>query len=341
MVLLVSSNAENYTALMKSSPLTAAQRAEVHTQLAVLERAGVPVSQAFGMLRLAPLHSARIASVQRALEQGRSLAVAARDWFTPLELSVLHAAIQAGSPAAAHERLAATAAAIARRSKQLQARLLMPLAVFVLALFLLPLPALIAGSISGVAYLLQTVGRISALAGLWWLLQWVIRRYVSHAEGTARIPVESVLLRLPLIGELLVRRQAQVFFENLALLLGSGVAMFDALPVAVDTLSMQVLRADYARLLPLMQSGLTFANAMIALDYPGNATVIGMIATGEGSGELPQLLARHAQAERVFVDQRTDTLATWIPRLVYFMLALWMAQGIFGGYGSVAPPPDY
>lgn len=323
---------------VKSSPLAAAQRAEVHAQLGALERAGVPVMQALGMLRLAPELKGRIAAVQRALGQGRNLAEAGAGLFTPLEITVLRAAIAAGSPAPAHERLAATAAAQARRTKQVRARLLMPLAVFAIALFLLPLPALIAGSISGGAYLMQTLGRLLALAGMLWLLQFVARHYPSDPEGSARIPIESVLLRLPLIGELLIRKQAQRFFENLALLLGSGVAMFDALPAAVDTLTMQVVRADYARLLPMMQSGLTLSNAVLALDYPGNTTVVGMISTGEGSGELPQLLARHAQAESSFVDQRTDTLATWIPRLVYLMLAVWMVQGILGGFAPVVRP---
>lgn len=323
---------------MVSRPLTASERADVHAQLAALERAGVPVAQAVGMLRGAPAQQARWAPVLAALGKGRTLAQATVGLFTPLETAVLRAAIEAGSPALAHERLGAAAAAQARRGKQLRARLLFPLAVLAIALFLLPLPALIAGNIGGGAYLMQSLGPLLALAGIIAVLQYAARRYTLGNGGSARAALEMLMLKLPLLGELLVRRQAQVFFENLALLLGSGVAMFAALPVAVDTLTVEIIRDDYSQLLPRVQAGQTLAQAVTALAHPGNAAVVGMIATGEGSGELPQLLARYAEAEGKLVAERTDTLATWIPRLVYLMLAVWMVQGILGGFAPVVRP---
>lgn len=325
---------------MTRGPLTASERAEVHAQLAALERAGLPVAQAVGLLRGSAAQQSRWAPVLAALGKGRNLAQATVGLFTPLETAVLRAAIEAGSPAIAHERLGAAAAAQARRSKQLRARLLFPLAVFAIALFLLPLPALIAGNIGGGAYLMQSLGRLLALAGIMAVLQYAARRYAHGSGGSGRTALESLALRLPVLGELMVRRQAQVFFENLALLLGSGVAMFDAVPVAVDTLTVEAVRDDYGQLLPRLQSGQTLAQAVSALAYPGNSAVVGMIATGEGSGELPQLLARYAQAEGKLVAERTDTLATWIPRLLYVVLAVWMAQGIFAGFAPVTRP-DY
>ena len=56
-----------------------------------------------------------------------------------------------------------------------------------------------------------------------------------------------------------------------------------------------------------------------------------MIATGEGSGTLPDLLARYAQGEGQLVSERQEMLATWIPRIVYGALLLWMAMGLIGG----------
>lgn len=42
-----------------------------------------------------------------------------------------------------------------------------------------------------------------------------------------------------------VRRNNRDFFSNLALLLEAGVSMFDALPLAVDTISNCVVRDDF------------------------------------------------------------------------------------------------
>ena len=80
--------------------LPAARRAEVHQQLALLERAGVAVIQAVGMLRL-PGEQARVAKTKRGLEQGLDLAEAGirAGLFAPFEARVLAAALQAGARA--------------------------------------------------------------------------------------------------------------------------------------------------------------------------------------------------------------------------------------------------
>jgi general secretion pathway protein F len=316
-----------------STPLSDHLRAQVHSQLAALERAGVPVADAVGMLRLPRGMQERATRVAHELRLGRPLADAGADagLFTPLEAAVLRAAILGGSPASAHERLGKSATARARRAAQLRARLLMPLFVLTIALFVQPLPALVSGSIGGGEYLWRSVGTLMMLAGCVAALQHLIRRHSGGSDGPGRIAIEGALLRLPFIGELLTRGQAQTFFENLALLLGSGVAMFDALPAAAATLSLRTLRARFDTLLPLMQAGASLATAARTLDCLGNQAVIGMIATGEGSGTLPELLTRHAHGEGQLVSERQELLATWIPRIVYGALLLWMAMGLIGG----------
>lgn len=321
-----------------TTPLSDHQRAQIHSQLAALERAGVPVADAVAMLRLPGNLQDRVTRVARELRKGKPLADAGADagLFTPLEAAVLRAAILGGSPAIAHERLGKSAAARARRMSQLRARMAMPLFVLAIALFVQPLPALIAGSISGGEYLWRSVGPLAILAGCVAALAQMIRRHSGGRDGPGRIAIELALLRLPGIGELLTRAQAQRFFENLSLLLASGVTMFDALPAASATLSLRTLRARFDTLLPLVQGGATLATAVRTLDRLGNEVVIGMIATGEGSGTLPELLDRYAQGEGHEVAERQELLATWIPRIVYFVIAAWMAQGLLGG-GGVLP----
>jgi general secretion pathway protein F len=315
-----------------TTPLCDHLRAQIHSQLAALERAGVPVADAVGMLRLPTRLQVRVTRVAAELRLGRSLADAGVDagLFTPLEAAVLRAAVLGGSPAIAHERLGKSAAARAKRMSQLRARLAMPLFVLAIALFVQPLPALIAGSIGGGEYLWRSAGTLLIVAGCLAALAHLIRRHSGGSDGPGRITVEGALLRLPVIGELLKRAQAQTFFENLALLLESGVAMFDALPAASATLAFRTLRARFDSLLPLMRGGASLATAARTLDCLGNNAVIGMIAVGEGSGTLADVLARYAQGEGRMVSERQEMLATWIPRIVYVVIAAWMAQGLVG-----------
>lgn len=48
--------------------------------------------------------------------------------------------------------------------------------------------------------------------------------------------METLLLRVPLLGLLVVRINGWDFFERLALMREAGISMLDALPAALDTL---------------------------------------------------------------------------------------------------------
>ena len=82
-----------------TKPLSDQIRAQIHAQLAALERAGLPVADAVGMLRL-PREQDRVARVVRDLRRGQSLADAGASagLFTPLETAVLRAAMPIQRP---------------------------------------------------------------------------------------------------------------------------------------------------------------------------------------------------------------------------------------------------
>ena len=317
-------------------------RAQMHAQLAALERAGVPPAQAVGMLDLPGAWKPATARAARALARGQSLADAgaAAGLFTPLEAGVLRAAIHAGSPAIAHERLGAAAALRAKLAKQVRARLLLPLFVLALALFLQPLPALVSGSLSGGGYLLHSVGTLMLLAACWALVGHLRQRAAAVPDSPARLAIEAVALQVPVFGPLWRRNEVQRGVESLALLLESGVSMFTALPLAAGTVRLRAVRAQFDQLLPSMQGGATLASAVSALDGIDHHALSGMIATGEGSGQLPEMLSRWAGAEAQELEAQQAQLAAWLPRIAYVIVAAWMAQGLLGGAGVLTGRRD-
>lgn len=312
-------------------------RAQMHAQLAALERAGVPPAQAVGLLDLPGEWKAAATRTSRALARGQSLADAgaAAGLFTPLETSVLRAAIHAGSPAIAHERLGAAAALRAKLAKQVRARLLLPLFVLALALFLQPLPALIAGYLSGGAYLLRSAGTLVLLAACVALIGHLRQLAAAAPDSPGRLAIEAVALKLPVLGPLLRRTEIQRGIENLALLLESGLSVFEALPLAAGSARFQAIRAQFHDLLPLVQGGAPLATAVRALDGIDHRALAGMIATGEGSGQLPEMLTRWARAEAQEIQAQQAQLAAWLPRIAYFIIAAWMAQGLLGGASAL------
>ncbi|MEO4047782.1 type II secretion system F family protein [Pseudomonas sp. CAU 1711] len=315
-----------------TTALPFAERAQLFAQLAALERAGVPLLSALAGLQLGPASRARVQRLSRWLEDGRELAGAGcqAGLFTPLEASLIRAAQSAGSPARLFERLADSHARRAAQGAALRARLLLPGGVLLLALLIQPLPALIGGSLGPFAYFWGVLQPLVLLAALWLLGRQLWRRQQASTRPGAWPG------RLPLLGRALRRRNVRDFFESLGLLLEAGVPMFEALPKALATLDDAELRRAFAGLQVRLQAGQTLAQALQLLDFPGKTQLAALVCSAEAGGALPATLLSYAARESAALEDFQQQLAVWLPRLIYLLVALWMAYGLLGGPG-VAP----
>ncbi len=320
-------------------PLSIQVRATLFASLAGLELAALPADKAFALLRLPGAGQARLDQAYKLISQGVDVATAGETsaLFTPLESSVLRAALHAGSPAATYRRLADAYIEQAQQIAAIKSRLALPFLVLCVAWLLNPLPSLIAGAISGVGYAWQVLSPLIALLGLYFLSvrfkQWLARAPVSSVQNL----LDHFLLRVPLFGAMQVRRNHRDFYASLALMLDAGIPLFDALPKALDAISNSVLREDYSRVLKSVMRGDTLAQAVSTLRYGGNAQVVGYIHTGEASGTLPEMLSRFVRSETDVVTRFHQQAATWIPRMVYGLVMCWMAYGLLAGSAFMPP----
>lgn len=319
-------------------PLPFQARADLYNGLAAMEKSGLPALQAFAVIRLPGNAQARAEQMRKLLGRGADIASAGASsgLFTPFEAKLLRAAIQAGSPGASYQRLAATYTAQATQVAAFKSRLLLPGLILLIALCVQPLPSLVAGTLSTAAYVWQVLRPLLLIAGLFWFLPWLKNRFEQAQVTPMQSKISHGLTRLPLFGAMQVRRNNGDFFSSLALLLEAGVPMFDALPTAVETIGNSAIRADYAYLKPRMTQGASLAQALAKSGYLGNDQVLGYIQTGESSGTLPEMLQRFAQAESDAVSRYQQQLAAWLPRVIYVMLAVWMAYGILSS-GAFMP----
>jgi general secretion pathway protein F len=311
-------------------PLAYQVRADLFNGLAVMEKSGLPALQAFELVRLPGAARARVEQMRKLLGRGMDIASAGAKsgLFTSFEARLLRAATQAGSPGASYQRLANRYTEQATQLAAFKSRLMLPGLIFVIALCVQPLPSLVAGTLSTAAYVWQVLRPLLLIASLFWLVPWLKTHFEQARATPTQISLSHWLTRLPLSGAMLVRRNNRDFFSSLALLLEAGVPMFDALPTAVETIGNSAIRADHARFKPRMVQGASLAQALAKSRYLGNAQVLGYIQTGESSGTLPEMLHRFAQAEGDAVSRHQQQLAEWLPRVIYALLALWMAYGI-------------
>ena len=294
-------------------PLSYRLRAELYTQLAQMEIAGLPFDKAFSLLDVACPATARLAEAKKLTARGIDPAKAGEKsgLFTKLDARLIHAALSAGSPAAMYRRLADFYTQRAMQMSAMKSRLLMPLLVLLLALCIQPLPALIGGTISVGAYLWQILRPLIVLAALFYVARW---RWKFALDQSAKSLQPTWLLRLPLLGPLIVRRNLRDFFESLALMLEAGISMLEALPTALADLRCLTRENNGDRL-------------------------IEFVTNGEASGTLPAMLMRHTSMETASINDSYTQLAEWAPRILYGLIMLWMAYGLLAGGGFMPKVP--
>lgn len=320
---------------MKSkSTLPWQTRAELFTQLATLERAGLPTDHALATINLPQRYQANLAAMRKALTRGKTIAQAGAQSgiFNPLETALIAAACQAGSPAATYARLADQAALHARLAKQIRAKLALPALMLLLGLLINPLPALIMGTLSVGGYLFGILMPLLLIAGVYLLGKGVFNAFERDTSST----MARTILQLPLFGDWYLRSKQRDFVDSLALLLHAGVSMFEAIPIAQSTIHSAYLAAQCTPLLRQLQRGLSLSEALTFVPWLTNATLIAMVKTGEASGTLPEMLQRFAAQRSAEIEHTATQFAAWLPRIIYALIADWMAWGIIGS-GAFMP----
>lgn len=326
---------------LRPAMLDLATRSQLFAHLAALEKAGVPVEQALLSVQVPVRARAALLSLQKQIAGGSDLAGAGlrSGLLTPQDSTLLRAAQASGCLGVLYQRLAERYAHRAQQVAALRSRLLLPAAVLVLALFIQPLPALIGGQLSGVAYLWGVLWPLLALASLYALARGLYQRR-DKAQTSAASTLDGVLASIPIVGPALLRRDLRDFFDSLGLMLEAGMPMLDALPKSCAVISHAPLRKRFSAVHLAVQRGQSLAQALSTLDFPGQGLALGLIRTGEASGTLPASLLNYASVESQRLNSLTEQLATWLPRLLYAGVMLWMAYGLLTGvgFGPRLPP---
>lgn len=142
------------------------------------------------------------------------------------------------------------------------------------------------------------VGVASALRDFWWALPLVIIAIVSYfryemADKDRRYRWDNLLLRLPLIGDLVRKVTVANFSRTLATLLSNGVTLLAALTIVKDTISNLAVKEKIDQATESLKQGGGLSAPLIESGiFPTLA--IQMIKLGEESGHLDQMLDRVA-----------------------------------------------
>ncbi|HEY0296633.1 MAG TPA: type II secretion system inner membrane protein GspF [Bordetella sp.] len=151
---------------------------------------------------------------------------------------------------------------------------------------------------------------LAALVTLW--------RYTLRAPA-ARLAWHSRVLRIPLAGRFVLGVNTARFASTLAILTASGVALLTSLNAARRTLSNDRLRTAVDEATARVREGAGLATALGAQRcFP--ALLIHLIASGEKTGRLPELLERGAANLSRDLERRAMAMTALLEPLLILVM---------------------
>jgi general secretion pathway protein F len=142
------------------------------------------------------------------------------------------------------------------------------------------------------------IGAGEFLRSYWWTLvvvAIVLLQYFSWqmSDPKRRYPWDRLLLRLPLVGELVGKVEIARFSRTLSTLLQNGVPLLGALAIVTDTVDNTVIARGLASVQDQVKEGKGFSQPLAdAGIFPKLATH--MVMVGEETGHLDEMLIRVA-----------------------------------------------
>lgn len=164
----------------------------------------------------------------------------------------------------------------------------------------LPLPTQILITISGL------------IKKYWWLGLGVITAAVLifkrlNRNEIMKLKVDSLKLRIPLLGNLIKKIEISRFSRTLGALLGNGVAVLQALKVVIAALGNSMIKRELSLAAEDVRHGSTLSGALTKSRFIP-PLVVNMIAVGEESGLLNKSLSKIAKSYQREIDSAVKSM---------------------------------
>ncbi|HET6203961.1 MAG TPA: type II secretion system inner membrane protein GspF [Planctomycetota bacterium] len=321
---------------------TLEETATVTRQLATLLAAGIPLTETLRAV-IEQASSRRLEATFRDLRekvtQGSMFADALAlhpDYFSELYVNMVRAGEASGNIDIVLSRLSDFIASQRRLREKVSAALTYPvvmliigtLVVTVLMTFVVPqITKMIASA--GQVLPLPTKALILVsefLYRFWWVLalavaavSWSVNAVYRTEKG--RLAIDTFLLRIPVVGELLRKQAVARFTTTFSTLLKSGIPVTRCLEIAPSILNNRVLSNVLAEVRERIVEGADIATPLKRSGaFP---PLVGyMIAVGEQSGQLEQMLDKVAAAYDEEIDVATQKLTSLIEPILIVLLAV-------------------
>lgn len=311
-------------------------------QLATLSRSGIPLDEATATVArqsIKPRVKKLLLGVRAKILEGHTLADGLRDYphiFSDMYCATVAAGEQSGHLDVVLERLAD----YTEQRQQLQQRMKLALVypVILTVMSLLVVSGLLTYVVPEVVKVFSDTGQQLPLLTTMlitvsdFMQNWFIYLFIGLIAAFAIFkklvekPVfkkryHAFLLKLPIVGNLVLGANSAQFSRTLSILAASGVPILDAMRIAVQVMDNLPMReaVDFAS-----QQVSEGSSLSATLEQSGyfNPMLINLIASGEATGQLEQMLERAAMNQERELETTTAMLMGLLEPLLIVVMGV-------------------
>lgn len=309
-------------------------------QLATLVRAGVPLVESIAALseQVENEQLVRVlTTVRESLNEGTSFAKSLEQHpkvFPALYVNMIAAGEASGTLEAVLERLADFMEGQARLKGKVAGALAYPVLMAVVGTLLVGV--LMVGVVPKVTSVFDNLGQTlpwytrllifvsDTVAGYWWLMLgsigltiYLFQRWKRTPEG--RLRWDTIRLKLPIFGRLILLIAVARFSRTLSTLLASGVQLLQAMEIGRHVLENAKLAMVITEAIGSIRGGESIAEPLKRSGaFPPMVTH--MIAIGERSGQLESMLENVSRAYEADVEIRVQALTSLLEPMMIVLL---------------------
>ncbi len=310
-------------------------------QLTTMMSAGVPLVQSFEIVANGLDNKAMralILSVKADVEAGSSLAVAMRkhpNAFDDLFCSLVDAGEQSGTLESLLNEIATYKEKTEALKAKIKKAMFYPIAVLVVAfivtaillIFVVPqFESLFQNMGADLPAFTKFVVNLSELFQEWWYIIFGavvgIVMFFTHLKKTSKkfaAILDRISLKLPIVGNLLVKACTARFARTLSTMSTAGVPLVEAMDSVASTAGNSVYYNAIVRIKDEASTGQRLA-ASLRQSGLFSSMVVQMVAIGEESGALDEMLAKVADYYEQEVDDAVDGLTSLLePAIMSFL----------------------
>jgi type IV pilus assembly protein PilC len=200
------------------------------------------------------------------------------------------------------------------------------IAIVVLLVFVIPVFEKMFASV-GLALPLPTrvvIAMSKFLTAYWWLVgaaifggSWAFKKYYATNDG--KLVIDRLMLKAPILGDVLRKSAVSRFTRTLGTLIASGVSILDGLEITAKTSGNRVIQDAIMESRASIAGGETIA-APLQKSAVFPPMVISMISVGEQTGGLDEMLSKIADFYDEEVDAAVSNLLSMMePVMIVFL----------------------